>query len=219
VLILYLPLFQCEVAGVALAGEVVTVGMTAAASIGAGVWHLASEEAVMTGNSAPARCRDRTEVVGRFTVGGKVVVPRAIRAMLTLFEFLLGQGVVGGILAIPRDSAARSSSQPRVGSRYDVGVVRRSAVLDAPVSPCQFASLIVLIHQSQESFSCVGPDKSLADRFGSSDVGELVDPKLSPPPLCVGLQSLNFLETEGQFALVGFKIPKADNVRFYPVVP
>jgi hypothetical protein len=149
-------------------------------------------------------------------MGGKVVVPRAIRAAFALFEFLLGQGVVGGILAIPRDSAACSSSQPGVGSRYDVGVVRRGAALDALVSPCQFTSLIVFIHQSQELFSRVGPDEPLTDRFGSSDVGELVDSELSPPPLHIGLQGLNFLETKGQFAFVGFKVPKADNVRFYP---
>jgi hypothetical protein len=80
VVVLYLSLFQCEVAGVALAGEVVAVGMAAAASIRAGGRHLVPEEAVVAGDSAPARCRDRAEVVGRFAVSGEVVVPRAIGA-------------------------------------------------------------------------------------------------------------------------------------------
>jgi hypothetical protein len=49
-------------------------------------------------------------MVGRFALGGEVVVPRAIRAALALLEFLLGQGVVCGVLAVPGDSAARPSS-------------------------------------------------------------------------------------------------------------
>ena len=56
VIVFYLPLFQHEVAGMALAGEVMTVGMAAAASIRAGVWHLVSEETVVAGHLAPARC-------------------------------------------------------------------------------------------------------------------------------------------------------------------
>jgi hypothetical protein len=110
VVIFYLPLLQCEVTGMVLAGEVMAVGMTAAASIGTGVRHLVPEELVVVGDSAPAGCRDRTEVVGRLALGGEVIVPWAVRATLALFELLLGQGVVGGILAVPRDSAARSSS-------------------------------------------------------------------------------------------------------------
>jgi hypothetical protein len=43
---------------VALAGEIVAVGMTAAASVGTGVQHLVPEEAVMARDSAPAGCRD-----------------------------------------------------------------------------------------------------------------------------------------------------------------
>ena len=94
----------------ALAGEVVAVGMMAAASVRTGGRHLVSEEPMMAGDSAPARCRDRAKVMGCFAVGGKVVVPRAIRAALALFELFSGQGVVGGVLAVPRDSAAHSSS-------------------------------------------------------------------------------------------------------------
>jgi hypothetical protein len=58
VVIFYLTLLQSEVAGMALAGEVMAIGMVVAASIRAGVRHLIPEEAMMAGNSAPARCRD-----------------------------------------------------------------------------------------------------------------------------------------------------------------
>jgi hypothetical protein len=108
--VFYLSLFQCEIMGVALACEVVAVGVAATTPVRTGVRHLVPEEAVVTGNSAPARCRDRAEVVGRFAMGGKVVVPRAIRAAFALFEFLLSQSVVGGVLAVPGNSAARPSS-------------------------------------------------------------------------------------------------------------
>jgi hypothetical protein len=90
VVVFYLPLLQRKVAGVALSGEVMAVGMTALASIGSGIRHLVPEEAVVAGDSAPARRRDRTEVVGRLALGGEMVVPWAVRAALALFEFLLG---------------------------------------------------------------------------------------------------------------------------------
>ena len=90
VVILYLAFFQSEVAGMALAGEVMTIGMAAAASVGAGVRHLIPEEAVMVRDSAPARCRDRAEVVGRFAVSREVVIPRAVGAVFSLLEFFLG---------------------------------------------------------------------------------------------------------------------------------
>jgi hypothetical protein len=54
VVIFYFPLLQCKVTGVALAGEVVAVGMAAAASVRTGGGHLVPEEAVMAGNSTPA---------------------------------------------------------------------------------------------------------------------------------------------------------------------
>jgi hypothetical protein len=56
VVIFYLPLLQCEVTGMVLAGEVVAVGMAAAAPVRTGGRHLVLEEAVMAGNSTPARC-------------------------------------------------------------------------------------------------------------------------------------------------------------------
>jgi hypothetical protein len=62
------------------------------------------------------------------------------------------------------------------------------------VLPCQFAPLFILLHQSKESVSCVGPDEPLTDHFGSANVGKLVDAELSPPLLCVGLQGLDLLE-------------------------
>jgi hypothetical protein len=80
----------CEVTSVVLAGEVVAVGMTAAASIRAGGRHLVAEEAVVAGDSAPARCGNGAEVVGCFTVSGEVVIPRAIGALLSLLELLSG---------------------------------------------------------------------------------------------------------------------------------
>jgi hypothetical protein len=49
-------------------------------------------------------------MMGCLTLGGEVVVPRAVRTVLTLFEFFLGQGIVRGILAVPGDSATRPSS-------------------------------------------------------------------------------------------------------------
>jgi hypothetical protein len=47
-----------KVASVALAGQVVAVGMMATSSIGAGVWHVVTEEVVVAGNLAPTRGRD-----------------------------------------------------------------------------------------------------------------------------------------------------------------
>jgi hypothetical protein len=133
-----------------------------------------------------------------------MVVPRAVRAAFALFELFLGQGVVGGVLAVPGDPTARPSSQSRIGSRHYVSVIRRDVALDASVSPCQFAPLIVLVHQFQESFSRISSDEPLPDRFGSADVSELVHTKLSSPLLRVSFQGLDFTEAESQFALVGF---------------
>jgi hypothetical protein len=87
--VFYLPLLQSEVAGMALAGEVMAVGMVAAASVRAGVQHLVPEETMVAGNLAPARCRDRTEMMGRFAVGGEMIVPQAVGATLLLLELVL----------------------------------------------------------------------------------------------------------------------------------
>jgi hypothetical protein len=89
VVVFDLAFFQSEVAGVALAGEIMAIGMAAAASVGAGVRHLIPEETVMARDSTPAQCRDRAEVVGRFTVSGEVVIPHVkpaagLRAHLTV---------------------------------------------------------------------------------------------------------------------------------------
>jgi hypothetical protein len=147
-IVLDLALFEGEIAGVALVGEIMPIGMATASSIRTCVWHLVPEEAMMAGNSAPARCRDRTEVMGSLAVSGEVVVPRAIGAMLSLLEFVLGQCVVRGVLAVPRDSAVCSSSQSGVGSGYHVGVVWRGVAPILSMSPCQFASFFILFHQS-----------------------------------------------------------------------
>jgi hypothetical protein len=90
VIVFYLMFLQSEVAGVALAGEVMAIGMAAAASVGAGVRHLIPEEAVMARDSAPARCRDQAEVVGRFAVSGEVIVPWAVGAAFSLLKLFLG---------------------------------------------------------------------------------------------------------------------------------
>ena len=124
VVVLDLAFLLGEVASVTLACEVMAVGVAAATSVRTGVRHLVPEEAMMAGNSAPAGCHDRTEMMGRLAMGGEVIVPRAVGATFALFKLLLGQGIVGGILAVPRDSTARSSSQSRVGPRHNVGVVR-----------------------------------------------------------------------------------------------
>jgi hypothetical protein len=170
-----------------LASEVVAIGMAAAAPIGTGVRHLIPEEAMVAGNSAPARCRDRAEMMGCFALSGEVVVPRAVRAALSLLEFLRGQCVVCGVLAVPRDSAACPSSQPGIGPGYYVGLVWHGIAPVLSVSPCQFPSFFIFFHQPQKSFSCVGSDEPLADHLGSADVGELMDAELGPPLLCVGL--------------------------------
>jgi hypothetical protein len=146
VVVLNLAFFLSEVASVALACEIVAVGVAAAASVRTGVRHLVPEEAVVAGDPAPARRHDRAEVMGCLAMSGEVIVPRTVRATFALFELLLGQGIIGGILAVPRNSTARSSSQPRIGSCHNVGVVRGDVALDASVSPCQFASLIIFIH-------------------------------------------------------------------------
>ena len=171
---------------------------------------------MVAGDSAPARCGDGAEVVGRFAMSGEVVVPRAVGAALALLEFVPGQGVVGGVFAIPGYPAAGASSQSGVGpGRPAVG---RDVLPVSSVSPCQFPPLVIFIHQLQKSSPCVGSDESLAYRLSPADVGELVDPELSPPLLRVSFEGLDFLEAKGQLALVGLEIAEADDVRLYPVI-
>jgi hypothetical protein len=110
VVVLDLTLFEGKIAGMVLAGEVMPIGMAAASSIRTGVRHVVVEESVMTWYSAPARGRNRTQMMGVLAMGGQMVVPRAVGAALTFFEFFLGQGVVCGVLAIPGDSTTRPSS-------------------------------------------------------------------------------------------------------------
>jgi hypothetical protein len=74
----------------ALASEVVAISMAAATSVRTGGGHLVSEEAMVAGDSTPARCQDRAEVVRRFAVSGEVVIPRAIGALFSLLELLPG---------------------------------------------------------------------------------------------------------------------------------
>jgi hypothetical protein len=143
---LTLSLFQHEITGVALACEVVAVGMAAATPIRTGGGHLVPEEAVVAGDSAPARCRDRTEVMRRFAVSGEVIVPRAIGAAFALLELFSGQCVVSGVLAVPRDPTARSSSQSGIGPGRYVGAVGHRAAPVSSVSPCQFPLLVIFIH-------------------------------------------------------------------------
>jgi hypothetical protein len=126
-------------------------------------------------------------MVGRFAVGGEMIVPRAVGAVLSLLELILGQGVIRGVLAIPRNPTACSSSQPGVGPGYYVGHVGRSVAPVSSMLPCQFSSLIIFIHQSQKSLSHVGSDESLADCLGLADMSELVDAELGPPFLRVSL--------------------------------
>jgi hypothetical protein len=83
------------------------------------------------------------------------------------------------------------------------------------VSPCQFASLIILLYLSKESVSCVSSDEPLTDRFGSANVSELVDAELGSSLLRVGFQGLDFAEAKGQLAFVGFEVSKTDDVRLY----
>jgi hypothetical protein len=146
VVIFYLSLFQREIAGVSLACEVVAVGVVAATSVRTGGGHLILEEAMVAGDSAPARRRDRAEMMGRLAVSGEVVIPQAVGAVFALLKLLSGQCVVGGVLTVPGDSAARSSSQSGIGPSRDVGAVRHRTAPVSSVSPCQFPSLVILVH-------------------------------------------------------------------------
>jgi hypothetical protein len=144
--ILDLAFLLGEVASVALAGEIVAVGMTAASPIRASVWHVVAEEAVMAGNSTPTRGQDWAEVMGCLAVCGKMVVPGAVGAMLSLLKLFLGQGIVGGILAVPGDRTMRSTPQSWIGPCDYVGLVRHSVASTPVVLPCQFTSLFILVH-------------------------------------------------------------------------
>jgi hypothetical protein len=85
-------------------------------------------------------------MVRRFAMSGEVVIPRAVGAASALLEFLLCQCVVGGVLAVPGDPTAGSSSQPGIGPGRSVGVVWRDTAPVSSVSPCQFSSLVIFIH-------------------------------------------------------------------------
>jgi hypothetical protein len=218
VVILDLLLFEGEIAGMALVGEIMPIGVAAASSIRTGVWHVVAEESVMAGYSTPAQGRNGTQVMGVLTMGGQMVVLRAIGAALALFELLLGQGVICGVLAVPGDSTTRPSSESGIGSCHYVGVVGRGVVPGASVLPCQFTSLFVLLHELKELVSHVSPNEPLPDSFGSAYIGQLVQAELGPSLLCESFKCLNLLQAEGKLSLVCLKGSEAYDVRLHPVV-
>jgi hypothetical protein len=61
------------------------------------------------------------------------------------------------------------------------------------VSPCQFPSLAILIHQLQEALPGVRSYQALLYCLGASDVCQLVHPEFCSPLLGVGLEGLYFL--------------------------
>jgi hypothetical protein len=94
----------------ALVGEIMPIGMAAASSVRTGVRHVVVEESVVAWYSAPARGRNGAQMMGALAMGGQMVVPGTVGATFAFFELLLGQGVVCGVLAVPRDSTTCSSS-------------------------------------------------------------------------------------------------------------
>jgi hypothetical protein len=124
------------------------------------------EVTVVAWHAAPSGGLHRAEEMWGLTVGGNVIVPGAVGAVAVLFIFVLCQGVVLRILAIPGDGTLHSSSQTQSPGLVVWGF--SSAI--GSVSPCQFSSLIVLIHQLQEVFSGICPNKTLSDRLGAPDV-------------------------------------------------
>jgi hypothetical protein len=86
--------------------------------------------------------------MGGLAVSGEVVEPRAVGATTALLVLVLGEGVVLRIVTVPGNSAPCSSPQTQ-SSVFMIGV--RLSVMGS-VSPCQFPSLTVLIHQLQEAF-------------------------------------------------------------------
>jgi hypothetical protein len=157
-------------------------------------------------------------MVRGLTMGGQMVIPRAVGAVLALFELFLGQGIVCGILAVPRDPAACPSSQSGVRSCHYVGLVGRGVVPGASVLPCQFTSLFVLLHELKELVSHVSPNEPLPDSFGSAYIGQLVQAELGPSLLCESFKCLNLLQAEGKLSLVCLKGSEAYDVRLHPVV-
>jgi hypothetical protein len=82
----------------------------------------------------------------RLTMGGKVVIPRAVGAAFALLEFFSCQCVVGGVLAVPGDPTTGPPLNLESGLVYSVGVVGRGATPVLSVLPCQFSSLVIFIH-------------------------------------------------------------------------
>jgi hypothetical protein len=109
--ILNLPVLEGKLPCCALVCEIVTVGVFASPSIGAGVGHLVVEISVMTRYAAPSGGLHRAEEVRGLTLGGDVVEPQAVRAAAVFFVLVLHQGVVLRILTVPGNGAARPSSQ------------------------------------------------------------------------------------------------------------
>jgi hypothetical protein len=143
VVILDLPVFEGELPGGTLACEIMAIGMFASSSIRTSVGHLVIEVSVVAGHAAPPGGSGRTEVMGRLAVSGEVIEPQAIRAATVFLELILRQGIVLRIFTILGDGTSCSSSQVQ-GPVFGVGAFL--PVLGS-VSPCQFSSFAILIHQ------------------------------------------------------------------------
>jgi hypothetical protein len=112
VVVLDLPLLEREVPGRMLACEVVAIGMLASSSIRAGVRHLGVKVAMVAWYVTPSRGAGRTEEMRGLTVGGNVIEPGAVGTTAALFIFVLRQGVILRIFAVPGNGAVRPTPQP-----------------------------------------------------------------------------------------------------------
>ena len=189
VIVLDLSIFEGEVPGRSLACEVMAVGMFVSSPVRTGVRHLGMEVAVVAWYAAPSGGSGRTEEMRGLTMGGDVVEPGAVGTAAAFFVLVLRQGIVLRILAVPGNGARA----PPLRRKVPVSWYGALPPAVGSVSPCQFPSLAILVHQLQEAFSGVRPNEALSDRLGASDVGQLVHPELCPSLLGVGFQGLYFL--------------------------
>jgi hypothetical protein len=141
--VLDLSVFEGELPSRSLACEVVAVGVFAPSPIGAHVRHLIDKISVVAGHVTPAGGLGGAKEVRRLTMGGKVVEPGTIGTAAAFLVLILGQGVVLCVLTGPGDGAPHSTPQVQ-GPGFVIGGVSSAM---GSVSPCQFPSLTILVHQ------------------------------------------------------------------------
>jgi hypothetical protein len=166
VVVLDLSILEGELPSCSLAHEVMAIGVFASSPIGTGVRHLIGEISVVAGHAAPPGGSSGAKVMGCFAMGGDVIEPWAIRTAAAFFVLVLRQGVILCILTIPGDGTLCSAPQAQ-GSVLAVRVLPPTI---GSMSPCQFSSLAIFIHQLQEAFPGVCSYEALSYRFGTPDV-------------------------------------------------